>query len=185
MYIVNRARRTCDPHHRVAGKHRTGECHIFARPWVRSNALMHWGFTSSTMPRHEKLQEHRFAPRARGVRDSSVHGHGVFATRKVPSATHVGAYAGRRYAVHEARAIARDDGFTCPFGLSDGTLIDGAQGGSAQREPGANEQLAEHLQSRLFRLCETVANVQVGSHVAVSAQCILALTPRHFQMDAR
>lgn len=92
-----------------------------------------------------------------------------------------------RSAIRRARGMrhSTERWFTCPFGLSDGTLIDGAQGGSAQRKPGANEQVAEHLQSRLFRLCETVANVHVCSHVAVSAQCILALMPRHFQMDAR
>src|SRR3989442_3755045 len=45
----------------------------------------------------------------------------------------------------------------------------------AQREPSANEQLAEHLQSRLSGFCQPVANVHVCSHVAVSAHCVPAL----------
>ena len=67
------------------------------------------------------------------VRHSSVHGHGVFAARELPPGALVGVYAGRRYAVHEASAMTWDDGLTYLFGLSDGTLIDGAQGGNATR----------------------------------------------------
>src|SRR5438094_241944 len=43
------------------------------------------------------------------VRHSSVHGYGVFAARELPFGTLVGAYAGRRYTAHEARAMAWDD----------------------------------------------------------------------------
>jgi len=67
------------------------------------------------------------------VRHSGVHGHGVFAARDLPPGTLVGVYAGRRYTAHEAGTMAWDDRLTYLFALSDGTLIDGAQGGNATR----------------------------------------------------
>ena len=66
------------------------------------------------------------------VRRSRVHGHGVFATRELPAGAEIGRYAGRRYApddVHDEW----DDRLTYLFGLSDGSMIDGAQGGNATR----------------------------------------------------
>jgi len=66
------------------------------------------------------------------VRRSGVHGHGVFATRARGAGEEIGRYTGRRYApddVHDAW----DDRLTYLFGLSDGSMIDGAQGGNATR----------------------------------------------------
>jgi SET domain-containing protein len=66
------------------------------------------------------------------VRRSGVHGHGVFATRALRAGEEIGRYAGRRYApddVHDEW----DDRLTYLFGLSDGSMIDGAQGGNATR----------------------------------------------------
>lgn len=57
---------------------------------------------------------------------------GVFATRALRAGEEIGRYAGRRYApddVHDER----DDRLTYLFGLSDGSMIDGAQGGKATR----------------------------------------------------
>lgn len=67
------------------------------------------------------------------VRPSGVHGHGVFAVRDLPADTLVGVYAGKRYAAHEAEAVATQEGLTYLFGLSDGSVIDGAEGGNATR----------------------------------------------------
>ena len=66
------------------------------------------------------------------VRQSGVHGHGVFATRALRAGAEIGRYAGRRYAAGEVHADW-DDGLTYLFGLSDGSMIDGAQGGNATR----------------------------------------------------
>lgn len=66
------------------------------------------------------------------VRQSGVHGHGVFAARALRARQKIGTYTGRRYAPDEAHA-SWDDQLTYLFGLSDGSMIDGAQGGNATR----------------------------------------------------
>lgn len=66
------------------------------------------------------------------ARRSGVHGHGVFAVRSLRAGQEIGSYAGRRYAPNEAHA-AWDDQLTYLFRLSDGSMIDGAQGGNAMR----------------------------------------------------
>jgi SET domain-containing protein len=85
------------------------------------------------------------------LRESAVHGLGTFAARGMPPGHCVGHYEGRRYAPWTQRALAGEPGLTYMFGLSDGTLIDGAQGGNATRhinhscEPNcrASEQIDE------------------------------------------
>jgi len=66
------------------------------------------------------------------VRRSGVHGYGVFAVRTVRAGQQIGTYAGRRYAAGVSHP-AWDDQLTYLFGLSDGSMIDGAQGGNATR----------------------------------------------------
>lgn len=66
------------------------------------------------------------------VRRSGVHGQGVFTTRALRAGKEIGRYTGRRYAADEVHD-AWDDRLTYLFGLSDGSLIDGAQGGNATR----------------------------------------------------
>ena len=66
------------------------------------------------------------------VRQSGVHGHGVFAARALRARQKIGTYAGRRYAPGEEHA-SWDQQLTYLFGLSDGSMIDGAQGGNATR----------------------------------------------------
>jgi SET domain-containing protein len=99
------------------------------------------------------------------VRHSSVHGYGVFAARELPSGTLVGVYAGRRYTAHEARAMAWDDGLTYLFGLSDGTLIDGAQGGNATR----------HLNHACEPNCEAVEDFADDGQLTVRIETINAV----------
>jgi uncharacterized protein len=67
------------------------------------------------------------------VRDSPVHGLGTFAVQGVPPGCSIGTYQGRRYAPGEDRKPAAGGGVTYLFGLSDGSLIDGADGGNATR----------------------------------------------------
>jgi len=66
------------------------------------------------------------------VRRSEVHGQGVFALRDFRAGGAIGLYTGRRYGPDEHHA-GWDDQLTYLFGLSDGSVIDGAQGGNATR----------------------------------------------------
>jgi SET domain-containing protein len=66
------------------------------------------------------------------IRQSGVHGHGVFAVRALRTRQKIGTYTGRRYAPDQAHA-SWDQQLTYLFGLSDGSMIDGAQGGNATR----------------------------------------------------
>jgi SET domain-containing protein len=66
------------------------------------------------------------------VRRSDVHGLGVFALRKLRASQVIGQYTGRRFAPDHADADW-DGQLTYLFGLSDGSVIDGAQGGNATR----------------------------------------------------
>ena len=66
------------------------------------------------------------------VRKSTVHGQGVFAARSLRRGQAIASYTGRRYASDEEHA-GWDDQLTYLFGLSDGSMIDGAQGGNATR----------------------------------------------------
>ena len=66
------------------------------------------------------------------VRQSGVHGHGVFAVRALRARQKIGTYTGRRYAPDQEHE-SWDQQLTYLFGLSDGSMIDGAQGGNATR----------------------------------------------------
>lgn len=70
------------------------------------------------------------------VRSSLIHGQGVHALRRLPRGTRLDTYEGRRYtaeALLEVDWDARHGGMTYLFKLSDGTTIDGAEGGNALR----------------------------------------------------
>ncbi len=67
------------------------------------------------------------------VRDSLIHGLGAFARRGLPRGRPIGVYRGRLYAAHEAAARDWDNALTYVFALSDGSVIDGGEGGNATR----------------------------------------------------
>jgi SET domain-containing protein len=67
------------------------------------------------------------------VRDSLVHGKGLFARTDVDAGAVIGRYAGLRLTERAVRARLWDPALTYVFGLSDGTVIDGAHGGNATR----------------------------------------------------
>jgi len=67
------------------------------------------------------------------VRQSTVHGRGAFATRPLGRGRQVGVYRGRRYGPDEAAERDWNNGLTYVFALSDGTIIDGSDGGNATR----------------------------------------------------
>lgn len=67
------------------------------------------------------------------VRHSDIHGDGVFARQRIRRGTPIGPYEGRRYSADEVRARNWNHALTYVFGLSDGSVIDGAEGGNATR----------------------------------------------------
>lgn len=67
------------------------------------------------------------------VRHSRVHGLGAFAAVGLPRGRALGSYLGRRYAPGEAAARQWDNSLTYVFALSDGSFIDGSDGGNATR----------------------------------------------------
>jgi uncharacterized protein len=71
------------------------------------------------------------------VRSSPVHGRGVFALADIATGTLILEYKGKLVSWRSAqRAYARSDaeqGHTFFFGLDDGRVIDGAQGGNSSR----------------------------------------------------
>jgi len=67
------------------------------------------------------------------VRESGVHGLGAFAIRSIPRGQAIGNYEGRRYSPGEQAEREWNHDLTYVFGLSDGSLIDGSDGGNATR----------------------------------------------------
>lgn len=67
------------------------------------------------------------------VRNSTIHGSGAFATKALSPGTFIGRYTGRRYSPEEVAERDWDHSLTFVFGLSDGSVIDGAEGGNATR----------------------------------------------------
>lgn len=65
------------------------------------------------------------------VRRSSIHGLGLFANRSIAPGEEIGIYAGQRYDADCERAW--EHALTYLFRLSDGTLIDGRDGGNGTR----------------------------------------------------
>lgn len=67
------------------------------------------------------------------VRDSGIHGLGVFARRRIAAGSPIGRYLGRRYSADEVHSRHWEHALTYVFGLSDGSVIDGSEGGNATR----------------------------------------------------
>jgi uncharacterized protein len=67
------------------------------------------------------------------VRDSTIHGSGAFAARNIKAGECIGRYTGRLYAPEEVGERDWDEALTFVFGLADGSVIDGSEGGNATR----------------------------------------------------
>ena len=67
------------------------------------------------------------------VGQSRVHGQGAFATQDLRAGRRLAVYEGRRYTARQVGRRDWDDGLTYVFGLTDGTVIDAADGGNASR----------------------------------------------------
>lgn len=101
------------------------------------------------------------------VRQSGVHGLGAFVTRDLPAGAELGSYAGRRYSEEEAAEVDWNSSLTYLFSLSDGTLIDGAQGGNATRH--LNHSCAPNCEAAEFRLDDDSIELKIHTLVAVKA----------------
>lgn len=89
---------------------------------------------AQNQPSRDSLPAVAFAQDIDGieVHRSGIHGRGVFALRDLRQGQVIGHYTGRRFAPDEVRP-GWNDRLTYLFGLSDGSVIDGALGGIATR----------------------------------------------------
>jgi len=91
------------------------------------------------------------------VRDSLIHGLGVFALQNLPKGSDIGRYDGRRYTARQIARISWNEKLTYLFGLSDGTTIDGGEGGNATR----------HLNHACAPNCEAVEEEDEKGRISV------------------
>lgn len=111
----------------------------------------------------------RSGKRIAAVRTSPIHGSGLFALRDIAPGQHIGVYEGRRYDQDADREW--DHGLTYVFGLSDGTVIDGSEGGNDSRhlnhscEPNCAACESEHEDGSLAIVIETVRSVRRGEEL--------------------
>jgi SET domain-containing protein len=107
------------------------------------------------------------------LRQSEIHGLGVFATQALPAGTVIGRYAGRRYTEKEAAELEIDDAVTYLFSLSDGSVIDGGQEGNATRhlnhacEPNCEAEEMESDSGELEIQFQTLRKVRAGDELFI------------------
>lgn len=108
------------------------------------------------------------------VRASPVHGCGVHALRRLPRGTCIGVYEGRRYgeaALLEVDWSRRHHGLTYLFSLSDGTTIDGGEGGNATRflnhscEPNCQAVEVTDARGRIDLRLVTLRSIAAGAEL--------------------
>lgn len=89
------------------------------------------------MPRSSRHLKSRNSPRKRRivVRNSGIHGKGVYAVKRIPKGTRIIEYKGKRMSSEAAdRKYGDDEGpHTFLFLLDDGTVIDANRGGNSAR----------------------------------------------------
>lgn len=106
------------------------------------------------------------------VRRSSVHGRGVFALRDLCKGLLIGHYTGRRFAPDEFHP-GWNDRLTYLFGLSDGSVIDGAQGGNETRF--INHACEPNVEAIERRASNGELSVVIRTKLAISAGTELRL----------
>lgn len=100
------------------------------------------------------------------VRFSPVHGRGLFALTQIDEGARIIEYKGRRVSWESTEAV--DHGHTFLFGLDNGQVVDGAQGGSSARwinhscEPNAEVQQEE---DRLFVFA--LRTIEAGTELSI------------------
>lgn len=116
------------------------------------------------------------------VRQSSVHGRGVFALRDIPSGERIIEYKGRvmswRSAIAGHQKLACEDGHTFFFGLTDGRVIDGGAGGNSARwinHACTPNCIAEEDEGRVFIFASHA--IRAGDEISIDYQ--LSVDGRH------
>jgi SET domain-containing protein len=113
------------------------------------------------------------------VRQSDVHGLGVFARCDLPKGAVIGKYTGKRYTSDQGEQPEWDSELTYLFQLSDGTVIDGARGGNATRhlnhacEPNCEAVEFEDERGRLALRFETSRAVRAGEELFIDYALII------------
>ena len=107
------------------------------------------------------------------VRPSGVHGLGAFARQAMPKGHTLGYYGGRRYSARQSAARDWDPALTYVFGLSDGSVIDGSQGGNAAAHlnhscrPNCAAFEVNDAQGRLQVVLETRRRIAAGEELFI------------------
>lgn len=107
------------------------------------------------------------------LRPSTIHGTGAFARSSLPPGMVLGHYEGRRYTAAEASEKSWDDGLTYVFGLSDGTVIDGNDGGNATRHinhscaPNCQAEEEEGDDGQLVIVIRTRRRIRAGDELFI------------------
>lgn len=91
------------------------------------------------------------------IKQISVHGRGVFATRDIASGERVGVYAGRRHAPGASLLVDAGIEFTRVFALSDGSCIDGSVRGN----------VTAHLNHSCVPNCEAIEEWGAGGRLQI------------------
>jgi SET domain-containing protein len=96
------------------------------------------------------------------VRNSKVHGNGVFATRAIPAGTRIVEYKGERIswkeAVRRENEKPADSFHTFFFSLDDGKIIDGGSGGNNARWINHSCEPTRCATSPAARSCTTITD---------------------------
>ena len=107
------------------------------------------------------------------VRHSGIHGLGVFATARIAAGMPIGHYEGRRYTANEAATRDWDQALTYVFGVSDGSLIDGAEGGNATRH--INHSCAPNCVAYEVPGADDLLRIEIEALKAIAAGAELVL----------
>lgn len=105
------------------------------------------------------------------VRQSPVHGLGLFATAPIPAGEQIGVYTGQRHESDDDAAW--DSNLTYLFRLSDGTLINGLVGGNATRhlnhscEPNCSAFEVEDADCQLAIVIEAKRPIAAGEELSL------------------
>jgi uncharacterized protein len=110
------------------------------------------------------------------VRISTIHGQGVFATQRFTAGEAIARYEGRRVSREESQAGLWDHRLTYLFALSDGSMIDGAEGGNATRHinhactPNCVAYEIEDASRQLQVEVEALTDIAVGDELFLDYQ---------------
>ena len=107
------------------------------------------------------------------LRRSEVHGLGAFAARGLQKGRAIGSYTGRRYTAGEMAERDWNNALTYVFGLSDGSMIDGSDGGNATRhlnhscQPNCQAYEVEDEDGTLSVVIEARRRIRLGEELFI------------------